>query len=591
MKMTWRAALLGPLALACCAQPVSAQTKPDDRKLESLFRAYLEETFEAEPLFATRLGDHRFDDRLDDLSPEARAKNLARDRRWLKDLSKELQPDELSRDSQIDLEIFRHHLQRSIWLTENFRPFEEDPRIYGDYMTESVYLPLAQSTLPRDQVIKSVQSRMAHIPRIVDIARRTITKPARVKTETAILQTKGAIRFYEQGLFMLSGQPKGEGLFNDRAEAIVSALKEHLAFLEEEVLPRALIDSWRIGEDRFIRKLEFELNAGISADELLREAESEANRVRREMANVARYLWAEGFRGKPVPPDDEAGRKSLVHLVLDKLAEDHSEPDELIADARATVKEIKRFINRNDILRLPDPDRCRIIEMPEFMRGNSVAFLEFAPPLDPDAPSEYAISPPPASFSPARVKSLLEEYNRSMLRILTIHEAYPGHYVQHEYSNRCPSLIRKALYSGTFSEGWAVYAEQMMLDQGYGAGDLKLRLQQLKFYLRAVVNAILDEKLHCTDMTDEQATDLLVSQAFQTEAEAAGKLIRAKQTSCQLSTYFAGRTAFYRLRQAIAREQGARFELGRFHEAVLGQGPLPVKYLPELARARLKAPR
>jgi uncharacterized protein (DUF885 family) len=174
-----------------------------------------------------------------------------------------------------------------------------------------------------------------------------------------------------------------------------------------------------------------------------------------------------------------------------------------------------------------------------------------------------------------------------MLRILTIHEAYPGHYVQLEYSNRCPSMIRKLLSSGTFAEGWAVYTEQMMLDQGYGDGDLALRMQQLKFYLRAVVNAILDHHMQAGAMTDDEAKDLLMNRAFQTEGEALGKIVRSKQSSAQLSTYFVGRTAFYRLRQAIQREQGDAFDLARFHEAVLSHGTLPVKYLPELVRRSL----
>jgi uncharacterized protein (DUF885 family) len=181
----------------------------------------------------------------------------------------------------------------------------------------------------------------------------------------------------------------------------------------------------------------------------------------------------------------------------------------------------------------------------------------------------------------------LREYNRSMLKILTIHEAYPGHYVQLEYSNRCPLPIRKILSSGVFAEGWAVYTEQMMLDQGFGQGDLGLRLHQLKFYLRAVVNAILDHEMHAGQMSDEQALDLLMNQAFQTEGEAVGKIIRAKQTSCQLSTYFVGRMAFYRLRQAVQRALGNRFDLSRYHEAVLAYGTLPVKYLPELVPASL----
>jgi uncharacterized protein (DUF885 family) len=178
-----------------------------------------------------------------------------------------------------------------------------------------------------------------------------------------------------------------------------------------------------------------------------------------------------------------------------------------------------------------------------------------------------------------------------MLEVLTIHEAYPGHYVQLEYSNRAKSLIRRTLGSGVFMEGWAVYTEQMMLDQGYGDGELALRLNQLKFYLRAVANAVLDHQMHCTELTDDEALKFLMEGAYQSEGEARLKIIRAKQSSVQLSTYFVGRTAFYRLRQEVQRELGDDFDLGRFHEAVLDHGSVPVKFLPQLVRARLKQPR
>jgi uncharacterized protein (DUF885 family) len=255
------------------------------------------------------------------------------------------------------------------------------------------------------------------------------------------------------------------------------------------------------------------------------------------------------------------------------------------------VDEIKAFIRKRDILRLPDPDQCQVIEMPEFRRGNSLAYLDNAPPLDAKASSYYAVSPPPSDWGPERVKSFLEEYNRHMLQVLTIHEAYPGHYVQLEYSNRANSLIRRILGSGVFIEGWAVYTEQTMLDEGYGGGDLRLRLMQLKFYLRAVGNALLDHRMHCTNLGDDEALKFLTEDAFQSEGEARLKVIRAKQSSVQLSTYFVGRMAHYRLRQQVQRELGDRFELGRFHEAVLDHGSVPVKYLPELVRTRLSRPR
>ncbi|APW62583.1 DUF885 domain-containing protein [Paludisphaera borealis] len=559
---------------------------PEDARLNALFRDYLTETFHREPLSATRLGEHGFDDKLDDLSPEAREANLQLRRDTLARLRKEVVVDRLSRPSKIDYDVFLRHLESTIWLGETFHPFRDDPRVYGDYATESVYLLLTQSSLPREVNRRNALERMRQVPRVLETARKTIGRPPRVKVETAIRQTEGAVGFYKTELFRLAGDPPGEGQLAADAAKLVGLLSDYLAFLKTEVLPRST-DDWRIGRELFVKKLDYELDAGLTADEVLAEAEREAVRVETEMSVFARQIWSEFFPGVAVPPDDPAGRSEMTRRVLERIGDDHGTADSLVADARSTVHAIKDFISARKILALPEPDQCRIIEMPEFMRGNSVAYLNPAPPLDSRGSSEYSISPPPADWSRERADSLLREYNRSMLKILTIHEAYPGHYVQLEYSNKCPSFIRLVLSSGTFAEGWAVYTEQMMLDQGFGGGDVKLRLQQLKFYLRAVVNAILDNKMHCGAMTDAEARDLLMNRAFQTEGEAVGKIIRSKQSSCQLSTYFVGRTAFYRLRQSVQREQGDRFDLARFHEAALSEGTLPVKFLPELVRARL----
>jgi uncharacterized protein (DUF885 family) len=557
---------------------------PEDAKLESFFRDYLEQSFRLSPLTATSLGDHRFDDQLDDLSPEARAGRIERERQALADLDRTIDPKALSGDGRIDFEILRRSLDNAIWSAETFKPFENDPRTYGEYLTGGVYLLFTQSTLPREVNLKNALARMALVPRVVDAARAAIQSPPRVKTETAINQTKGAISFYTDEVFTFAGVPKGEGELGRRAKDVVEALERHLTFLREVVLPRST-DHWRVGRDLFAAKLDRALDSGISADEVLKEAESEADRVEREMAVIARQLWGKTFPGEVIPPDDPAGRRLMTARVLQTVARDHGTPASLVDDARATVGQIKEFIRARKILALPEPDQCQIIAMPEFMRGNSVAYLNPSPPLDRQAVSEYAISPPPADWSPKRVESFLEEYNRSMLKILTIHEAYPGHYVQLAYSNRVPSLIRRVLFSGTFVEGWAVYTEQMMLDQGFGAGDLGLRLQQLKFYLRTVVNAILDRRMHVEGMTDDQALELLVGRAFQSEGEAIGKIIRSKQSSAQLSTYFVGRLAFDRLRRKVQRDQGDQFDLAKFHEAVLSRGALPVKYLPESIKA------
>jgi Bacterial protein of unknown function (DUF885) len=582
------------IAVLLSVCPAAFAQAPDaseaDAQLEAFFRNHLEESFRMRPLEATMLGDHRFDHLLDDISPEARQRWLAHHRSQLQKLLTEFAPDQLSRGGRIDFEILRDDLLQNIWLTENTKPFEEDPRVYGRYITDSVYVLLTQSTLDRETNLRNAIQRIREIPRIVRTARETLRDMPPSVLETAILQNKGASGFYETGIFELAGDsPQIEELRSVTRSAL-AALQDHQLFLEDSRRLRAN-GEWRLGGELFARKLELVLNAGLSADQVLADAEQEFARVQQELYVVSRQLWSRYFPGIVLPPDDAAGRRETIARVTQAVSQEHGRPEDLITDARATVGTIQAFIRDRDILRLPEPDRCQVIEMPEFRRGNSLAYLDSALPLDPLGRSAYAVSPPPSTWGEDRVRSFLEEYNQHMLQILTIHEAYPGHYVQLEYSNRCPSLIRRVLQSGVFIEGWAVYTEQMMLDQGYGDGSLPLRLNQLKFYLRAVANTILDHKMHCTQMTDDEAYTLLTEGAYQSEGEARLKIVRAKQSSTQLSTYFVGRMAHYRLRQEIQREQGESFSLGRFHEAVLDHGSVPMKYLPELVRTRLQEPR
>lgn len=564
--------------------------EPADQKLEAFFRSYLDEQFQLRPLEATLLGDHRFDDRLDDISPEARARWLQSYRDTLSALADQIPYAELSRNGQINYEILQAELTRSIWLAENTHPFEADPRVYGGYISDSVYSLLTQSTLPRETNIRNAVARMKEIPRIVATARSTLRQMPRSILETAIGQNRGAIGFYQEGLLELARETPQLDELRAAAVPVVAALKEHQQFLEDCRTLRAN-GEWRLGKEKFSAKLDLVLDAGLTADQVFADAQQEFERVQRDLYLVARQLWSRYVPLAPLPPDDASGRRETIARVTKAVSQEHGRPEELVDETRATVDRIQAFIRDHDILRLPEPDRCQIIEMPEFRRGNSLAYLEAALPLDPSGASLYAVSPPPADWDAAKVRSFLEEYNRHMLQILTIHEAYPGHYVQLEYSNRSRTLIRRVLQSGVFAEGWAVYTEQMMLDQGYGDGDLPLRLNQLKFYLRTVSNAILDHRMHCTELTDEEALRFLMEDAYQSEGEARLKIIRAKQSSTQLSTYFVGRMAFYRARQEIQRELGESFDLGRYHEAVLDHGSVPVKFIPELTRTRLTQPR
>lgn len=576
-------AFLLTFATALPAVPAQPPMNQEDLLLAKLFQTYLEEEFRRHPVYATQQGNHEYDDAMDDLSPAARAKDVETARGMIGAIAKLIDYKKLSRNGQIDFEIWRHALSYQVWQAENDNRFEFDPRIYGEFISDSVFLLLTQSSLPRERNVANAAKRITQIPKIVAAAKAGLKNPPKVLTEITIKRNLGAIAFYEKDIWEFAKETPGSEPLVTPCRAAVAALKEYQTFLEKELLPKSAGD-WRLGKAKFAKKLELELDAGLTADDVLKLAEGEADRVEREMYTIARQLWAKTVPGRALPPDDAEGRRATVKAVMDELGKDHGKPENLVADARRTVDKVKAFIRERKILTLPDPDTCKVVEMPAFQRGFSVAYLNPAPPLDPKADSLYAVAPPPADWSEQRVETFLREYNSAMLQVLTIHEAYPGHYVQLAYSNRCPSQVRKLLYSGTFAEGWAVYTEQMMLDQGYGDGDPSLRLHQLKFYQRAVINAILDHKMHGANMTDDEALRLMLDRGFQTEGEAVGKIARAKQSSTQLSTYFVGRTAFYTLRQAVQRRRGAAFDLGKFHEEVLSHGTLPVKYLPELVK-------
>jgi hypothetical protein len=585
-KIFWLAAVIGAGFLF---PPVAAAQSTADDNLNSFFKQYLDEHFSQQPLSATQLGDHRFDNLLDDISPAARAGWLALDERTLKALPRQVDYKKLSRDGQIDFDIFRDNLQAQIWEAKNLHPFQEDPRTYGAYINDSIYLLLTQSTLPSETNISNCLARMAEIPRIVAEAEKTLTHPPKPILETAIRQNQGAINFYEKDMFEFAGHTAQLDQLKTAAAAVAAALKDYQKFLEGPLMARAT-GQWRIGRVKFDKKFELETESGITAEQNLADARSEFNLVRRDMYVISRQLWSRFFPQTSLPPDDAAGERDTILKVVDAVNQDHDTPEQLVSDARDAVERIKTFLRDRRYVKLPDPDECQVIVMPEFRRGNSLAYLDNAPPLDPNAHSYYAISPPPSDWTPRQVQSFLEEYNRYMLQVLTIHEGYPGHYVQLWHAVRVPSLIRRVYQSGVYIEGWAVYGEMTMLNEGYGDGDLRLRLMELKFYLRAVANSILDYQMHCTQMTDDEAMKFLTQDAFQSEGEAKLKLIRAKQSSVQLSTYFVGRMAHYRLHQQIERDLGGKFTLESYHAAVLECGSVPVKYLPELVRTRLGLP-
>ena len=298
---------------------IQAAGQSVDATLQNLFRRYLDERFAMHPLEATQLGDHRFDHLLDDLSPAALERSLEHLKKTRARLPKEISRKQLSRDGQIDFEIFDHELEAAIWSRQNLNRFTSDPRVYNEYISDSIFLLLTQSRLPKETNVANAVARMRQIPKIVAAAKQNLRTPPRPVLETAILQNKGSIGFYQRDLFELVGQTTQLSALKAEAARVVPILQDYQRFLETELVPRAR-GEWRIGKRKFSKKLELVLDADRSANQVLADAEAEFARVHNDMYVVARQLLSRYFTNTPLPPTDVNGRRETIAPVLGEVA-------------------------------------------------------------------------------------------------------------------------------------------------------------------------------------------------------------------------------------------------------------------------------
>jgi len=274
----------------------------------------------------------------------------------------------------------------------------------------------------------------------------------------------------------------------------------------------------------------------------------------------------------------------IIGEVLARISDEHVKPADLQSHIEGDLAGIISFIREKKIVDLGPRNNLKVMPTPPFMRGiYSVAGFNAPPPLEPTAEAQYWVTPIDASTPPEKAESKLREYNNYTLQWLTIHEALPGHYVQFEHANDVQPvsrrLLRAVFSNGAYVEGWAEYIAQIMMDEGFLNNDPKFRLVMRKIRLRLLANTILDVRLHTMEMTDAQAMELMTKQAFQTKAEAEGKLLRAKLSSVQLVTYYVGLRDWLALRKDYQAQAGASFTNAEFHNRALNEGPLPINLL------------
>ncbi|MFI5486475.1 DUF885 domain-containing protein [Micromonospora echinaurantiaca] len=522
----------------------------------------VEALLESRPGLASSAGDHRYDDRLPDLSASA----VAADRAMLTDAAhtlSELDPDALDVEEQVDHALLTGLVDRALFEATEIRTHEWDPLRHnpGPLLHALVARPYA----PAEVRLESLAGRLAAVPDALATARATLRDMPRIHAETAVGQFTGTAALIRDEVSALLNQaPALHDRVEPAATAAIAALEEFVAWLRTGLAADAGPGrDPRLGRRRWEARLWHTLDTELAAAEIQRRAWANLDRVTEEIRAAAVELVGG-------PADDETVRRAL-----DLLAAEHPDDHSIVDLAGVTLDEASDFVRAHDLVTLVD-DPCVIQVMPEFARGVAVAYCDSPGPLETaNVPTFYCIAPTPADWPAHRVASFYREYNDHMIRNLTVHEAMPGHFLQLAHARRYVggTRVRAVARSGPFIEGWAVYAEELMA--GLGFGGLPVRLQQLKMQLRMTINALLDQLVHCEELPEAEAMALMTGRGFQEEGEAAGKWRRALLTSTQLSTYFVGYSEVAEI--AAARPDGV--SVRDWHDAMLAHDCPPPRHL------------
>jgi uncharacterized protein (DUF885 family) len=557
---------------------LNAVATQQDEAFQKIAHDYIEQYLRANPEDATELGDHRFDGELTDYSPEARAKDLQTQKEF-RDKLNAVDGSQLTGANNVDFRILKENIDYQIFRAEELAEPEWNPLVYMQSLANSLYLLVARDFAPAEKRIPNLRQRMEKIPRVIAQAKANLQHPPRVHTETAIEQTQGAINLIREGLVPLLNQaPQMKKDLAPLQGKTAAALEDYKKWLQSDLLARS-DGNFRLGAEKYRKKLHFALASDLSMEEIMKRAQADLQQTQTTIYETALPLYTEYF-----PNADQtmlADKHKVTAAVLDKLAEQHPNDATVVGYAKEVVGEATDFVKSHNLVSVPNTP-LDVIAMPEFKRGVAIAYCDSPGPLDKTGRTFFAVAPTPENWSKERKESFFREYNNYEIRDLTVHEAMPGHYLQLAHANefRAPTLVRAIFRSGTFIEGWAVYCEQIMAEEGYGGPEVKM--QQLKMRLRAIANAILDQSIHASNMTEQEAMDLMMKETFQQEGEAVAKWKRARLTSAQLSSYFVGGTEHLDLRAAAQKKLGNDFNLKKYNDQVISYGSPPVKYVREM---------
>lgn len=579
-------ALLSALGLGGCAivqqtTPVAQQQTNDAAEFKTFSQQFIESLWLQNPEWSQYAGYGKYDHILTIPNAQTRKNSVLFAEQQLAKLAK-FNIDALPANLKTDYYLIENLLKKTIWSVETFKDWQWNP---ANYNIAGGFAQIINSRFDteKDKITK-VLKRLEHVPAYYLAAQNNIDTPTLEYTQLAIAQNKGVFSILNKDLFnrarMSELSASNKLLFEQRFEAATNAVNDYIKFLtklEKELVASNTARSFRIGEALYEQKFAFDIQSGYSAKQIYKKALRDKARVTDEMLSITKKLWPTYFPNTSIPSNSQKAISQLIN----HLSVKHVKREDFVSEIKNQIPELEAFIKHKDLITLDAEKPLVVRETPDYMRGFAGASISAPGPYAKKENTYYNVTPLD-NMTDEQAESYLREYNHWILQILNIHEAIPGHYTQLVYANESPSLIKSILGNGAMIEGWAVYTERMMLEEGYGNFEPEMWLMYYKWNLRVICNTILDYQIHVENISKAKGLDLLMNGAFQERAEAEGKWRRATLSQVQLTSYYTGYREIYDFREAQKAKLAEEFDLKTFHEEFLSYGSSPVKYIRQL---------
>lgn len=567
--------------LLMLTSPSSAQNLSADGPAQTfnfLSDQYFTEVyFHFSPTLGTQAGLHQYDPQLEDYSSANIQKQIAALRLCEKKLMA-IDPTALDVSPAADYAILLNSIRSNLLTLEVIRPWEKNPDVYSSGITASAFTIMSRAYAPAEERLRSLISREKQMPQTLMEARKNLKNPPRIYTEIALEQIDGLVSFFQSDVpsaFLNRPNdpvsPETRGNFEKSNAAVIQALKDYGAWMKSDLLQRSNGD-FRFGAETFAKKLFYDEMVDIPLDRLLEIAYGDLHKNQAEFARIAKEV-------DPAKTPTE---------VLAELATMHPAPDKLLDSFRDTFDSLITFIDAHHIITIPSPVQPALQETPPFMRATTTASMDPPGPFEKHSTTAFFnVTLPEKGWTSEHLAEHMASFNVGTIISTSIHEAYPGHYVQFLWIPQLPSKVRKLLGANSNIEGWAHYTEQMMLDEGYAAAPPNatpaqtreanlIRLGQLQDALLRDARFVSSIKLHTAQFTFDQAVEFFVKEGYQSHSVALVETKRGTADATYLY-YTLGKLEIMKLRDDMRKKQGTAFNLQNFHNSFMRQGPAPIK--------------